>query len=214
MSADLIFSKKLRTVPLLWALVPLVIGIVTGTFAPDIPIYIWAGTAVIFGIMAGFMQRTILVCLTILFFGAAVARLHTPQSTLIQGKRIQLELQITDNPVFRGRSGQSSGIVIPSGERLLVGFDTMYRFEVGQRVSFRGYVNPIDTVSTSYSRLMLARGYVGRTYISRYSQPHLTAATSRSLATRLKKLQTDATARLWRLEGDRDALAVLRVDGG
>jgi competence protein ComEC len=108
-----------------------------------------------------------------------------------------------------------------AGERLLVSFDTMYRFEAGQRVVFRGYVNPIggstsaagiDTLNSSdtesYSRLMKARGYTGRTYISQFSHPDISYEARKNVKTAITKLQTVATQRLNRLLVTPDEFAI------
>lgn len=199
---QLTLSEKMRAVPLLRALVPLVAGIVCGTFI-EAPLYVWAVACAVCGATAFFARKhfivaSIYIALAILFFGAALARLHTPQIVIPRGERLWLEVWITDNPSLRegSRSARTSGIIMrwrselregdgsspqggrqaewqPAGEKLLVGFDTMYRFGLGDRIVFRGYVNPVSDSTTSYSRLMTARGYTGRTYISRYSRPEV-----------------------------------------
>ncbi len=220
--------EKLRTVPLLLALVPVAGGILTGSFLTQIPLYVWITCAIVCGaacgvaLVAGGRIATLYIGLTLLFFGAAVARFHTPQSTLPQGERMRIQVLLTDVPSWRGgRWMNASGRVVPSGERLLVAIDTMWNFDVGERISFTGYVNPIDSVSASYSRLMRARGYVGRTYITPFSRPTV-AIESRlgsgsgsglgsrlgfgarlSLGARFKKLQAAASARIRGLRGVR-----------
>jgi competence protein ComEC len=86
-----------------------------------------------------------------------------------------------------------------SGERVLVSFDTMYHFTAGDRVVFRGYVNSINDSTDSYSRLMRARGYTGRTYISQYSHVVVAPNKASGLVIAVRKFQAWATSRLQRL---------------
>jgi competence protein ComEC len=245
-------GEKLRAVPLLRALVPMAAGIVLGTLAA-VPLYVWTTAAVICGATAGFSLArrtafsTLYVALAILFFGAALARAHTPRQIVPQGERVWMELLVTDTPVRREgrRSASTFGTVTrwqpdggantttsgpantpadnradnrtpsgewrPAGERLLVSIDTVWSFGAGDRVVFRGYVNPVGDTTSSYSRLMRARGYTGRTYISQYSLPSVTESGAKTPGAWAKKLQSGATERLRRLgrtAGDGDAIAV------
>jgi competence protein ComEC len=209
---------------MLRALIPLVVGIVAGAFF-KVPVWTWAVATVICGAMAwagrGRNLSTVYIHLTILLFGATLARAHLPKQVIPQGQRVWLEAQITDNPTYRdGRSARTSAIVgrwrleiennewQQSGERLVVSFDTMYRFEVGDRVVFRGYVNPVSDTVNSYSRLMRARGYTGRTYISQYS--HVVAAPTKAsgLTTGIRKFQAEVSERLGKLGLSPDEMAV------
>lgn len=146
---------------------------------------------------------------SVLFFGAVLARLHEPQSIVAQGVRLPLEVVLEDHPVWRGgRAMHSDGRIVSErgrGEKLLVAFDTMYRFGLGDRVRFTGYVNPIDSLSSSYARLMRARGFTGRTYISRFSNPSVSSDRGRFF---FKRLQASATQRLDRVHLSSDERAV------
>ncbi len=216
---------------MLRVLVALVAGIVAGGFVV-LPTHVWVVAAVVCGATAGFAIRgravfaTLYLFLAILFFGAALARFHTPQPVVPQGERVWMEVVLADTPTAReGRRGAAgTGTVTRwqpdatapaeggwrrSGERLLVTIDTMWRFEAGDRVVFRGYVNPVSDTADSYSRLMRARGYTGRTYITQYSRPVTAPTRAKSPALWAKNLQTAATERLHRLSGgSAEAIAV------
>ncbi len=223
MSANQSLSDKLRTVPLLRALVPMMLGIVAGAFIV-IPVYVWIIAAALCGVMAFLGRRQniaiLYLNLTIFFFGASAMCAHTPKSVIPQnGERVWLEVQITDNPAYRGGVRAHASAVAGrwkpeggkwdySGEKLLVSFDTMYRFSPGERLIFRGYVNPVSDTASSYSRLMLARGYTGRTYISEHSQVVMSPVKSKSFAAGIKKMQRGATGRLLRLKTGPDETAV------
>ncbi|MDR2890099.1 MAG: ComEC/Rec2 family competence protein, partial [Alistipes sp.] len=244
-------SEKMRTVPLLRALVPFVCGIVCETFV-EVPLTVWIVATAACAATAILAQKhpsisTLYTALAILLFGATLARFHTPREVIPRGERVWIELRIDDNPSLSssGRSFRTSGVALrwrrepeesamaaggrkeghpagndwhPAGEKLIVGFDTMWRFEAGRTVVFRGYVNPIasgetDSINnntTSYSRLMSARGYSGRTYISKYSRPEVSPGKAKSLALFARKMQAAATARLRRLLSthNEDAIAV------
>ena len=215
-------SDKLKTVPLLRALVPLIAGIVAGAFI-GIPVYVWIIAAVVCGATALATLKhnlaNLYINLAFLFFGAALMCAHTPKAVIPQGERVWLEVQITDNPTHRtGRSARISAIAgryrtetgkwSRSGEKLLVSFDTMYRFEPGDRLVFRGYVNPVSTKADSYSRLMRARSYTGRTYISEYSQVVMSPVKAKSFSAGIKKMQRGATERLLRLKAGPEEIAV------
>lgn len=234
---------------MLKALVPMVVGIAVGTIV-SIPLYVWAIAAVVCVVTAWFALRartaiaTLYAGLAILFFGAALARAHAPESVVPQGERVWMEMSIADDPVRRGghRSASAFGTVIrwqpedgegvggytdgskdggvaPSGEwfrsdeRLLVSIDSMWRPESGDRVVFRGYVNPISDSTNGYSRLMKARGYTGHTYISQYSLPRVVAKGVRSPGAWAKKLQSAATERLRRLDRIEDENGNVPVTG-
>ncbi len=236
MSTALDFREKLRTVPLLRALVPMAAGIVAGTLIP-IQLYVWAIATGVCALVAGIsLSRRgayagLYVGLTILFFGAALAHVHAPAPVVPHGERVWMEVVLTDPPTTREgrRSASTFGTVTrwqpdtsttsgdassPSpedwraaGERLLVRVDTMWRFEAGDRITFRSYVNPISDSTSSYSRLMWARGYTGRTYISQYSRPAVARPVvarpgprdAKKSVTWAKKLQSAATERINRL---------------
>jgi competence protein ComEC len=214
--------------PLLKALVPMVAGIVAGTMLP-FGLYVWVTATVVCGATAGLalwrrrggVFAMLYVGLAIVFFGAALARMHAPQAVIPRGERVWMEIAITDNPLHReGRRGASSfgeatrwrpedGEWQPAGERLLVSIDTMWRFSAGDRVVFRGYVNPVSDTLDSYFRLMAARGYTGRTYISQYSKPAVTPASEgKTPGGWAKRLQIAAKDRLGRLDVPPGALAV------
>jgi competence protein ComEC len=196
------------------------------------------------GAMAG-----VYTTLAVAFFGAGLARLHTPVAVVPQGERVWLRMAIDDAPTYREgrRSAQATGRVtewqpdnltagtpsggwLRGGDRLLVSIDTMWSLAAGDRVTFRGYVNPVDgengdgaatereasakqSHTSSYGRLMRARGYVGRTYISQYSRPSTTPTATRSPRAWAKRLQSAATERLMRLGAEWNQTAVAKGDG-
>lgn len=220
---------------MLRALVPMVVGIVCGTLLA-LPFYVWTVAAFVCAVTVWAARErriaVLYIALTIVLFGAALARAHFPQPIVPEGERVWLEVRITDNPTLRSRSAHTYGVVARwqpdnenmrpdadgeaaydeswrrAGEKMLVGFDTMYRFSAGDRIVFRGYVNPVSDSTNSYSRLMRARGYTGRTYISRYSHPTVLPAKTGNLAAIAKKMQTHATERLGRLRLAPGELAV------
>lgn len=222
MPANPTLSDKLSNVPMLRALIPMLAGIVAGAFL-TMPLYVWIVAAAICVAMAwlgrGHAASSIYVHLAILFFGAAMARTHLPEQTIPHGERVWMEVRITDNPAYRGgKSARTSataerwrtedGQWRRSGERLLVSFDTVYGFRTGDRLVFRGYVNPVSDTVNSYSRLMRARGYTGRIYISAYSR--VVAAPDRKVgfAAGLRRFQEGASERLHRLKMPSGEMAV------
>jgi competence protein ComEC len=228
MKHPLTLSEKLRTVPMLRVLVPLVLGIVLGELVP-VPLYVWVIASVICAAAAalalgrGTSFATLYTALAILFLGAMLARWHTPREVVPRGERVWMELTIEDNPVLREgrRSASASGTVtrwrtreehewLMAGERLLVSIDTVWSISAGERVVFRGYVNPVSDSTDSYSRLMRARGYTGRTYLSQYSLPEVVATGLRCRGAWAQELQAAATGRLRRLSASwtGDALGV------
>jgi competence protein ComEC len=204
-------------------------GVALGTLIP-LRLWMWVAALAVCGVMAAVLSRkwrrigSLYVWFAILFFGAAAARAHTPREVIPRGERVWMEMALTRNPTFReGRRGASTeGTVTrwryengewhPARERLLVTVDTMWNFGPGDRITFRGYVNPIaDSAGTgsentagssdrnSYARLMRARGFTGRTYITQYSRPTRAPEKARTIALWAGQLQTAATERLRRL---------------
>ncbi len=216
--------ENLRAVPLLGVLVAMVGGVLLGGVV-DVPLGLWVVGAVACGGLAAFTLHfssrggllrvvpTVYVGAAVVFFGAAMACWHKPERIVPQGIRVWMEVQVEADPVWREgrRSASTDGVAIrwrledgewrPSGERLLVSIDTTWRLALGERVIFRGYVNPIDTVSSGYARLMRSRGFTGRTYISRWSQPRVVGFAERDAGVFFKRLQSAATRRLMRLGG-------------
>jgi competence protein ComEC len=237
-------SEKLRPMPLLKALPPMMGGVTLGTLLP-VPLAVWAVGAVVCAATGaailwrrrGGVLASVYVGFAILFFGAALARIHTPTEVIPRGERVWIELRVTDEPTRRagGRSASAFGETIrwrpeggewqPADEKLLVSVDTMWRVAMGDRVTFSGYVNPIAAQSQSrdetvqsptrsqtqgdrYARLMRARGYTGRTYVSQYSHPVIEPDAERIHGAWARRLQSATTERLRRLNIDPDALAV------
>jgi competence protein ComEC len=226
-------SEKLRAMPLLRALVPLAGGIVTGSVVAG-PLYVWVVAAAVCASTAVIARRrqhtlhnriaSLHVGLAILFFGAALARAHTPRESVPRGERVWMEITLDDAPVLRpGRRSASTGGTVTgwrtaegdwqrARERMTVSIDTVWGigFGPGERVLFSGYVNPLADsagAETGYTRLMRARGYTGRTHISQYSRPSMRGTRAASPTHWAARLRSAATERLHRL-GDSDAIAV------
>lgn len=221
MQTPLSALDRLRTVPLLPVLAAMVAGVVVGTVARP-PIWAAAGAAIVCGAMAmwrrGEWIGLLYTALTVMFFGAAIAHLHLPQPTVSQGDRIWMEVRISENPTPRPgrRSASTQGVIerwhdgqrwIQARDRVQLGIDTTWLsatttasdtlltriLQAGDLVRFRGYVNPLDG---QFGRLMRARGMVGRTWISRYSQPQIVDNQRTSWP---KRLQNEAAKRLQKL---------------
>lgn len=222
MSANRPIADKLKSVPLFRVLVPMMVGIILGAFL-KIPLYVWITTAAACAVTAWFGRKQTLsmlyVHLAVLLFGAAMMTAQTPRAVIPQGERVWIELLITDNPVYgEDRSARTSAIAgrwrtdegqwSRSGEKLMVIFDTTHRFAAGDRLVFSGYVNPVSDSADSYARLMMVRGYTGRTYISSYSHVVVSPVKDRRLATVFKNMQHGATERLGRLDMGGGELAV------
>lgn len=221
-TADPQFADKLKAVPLLRALVPLMAGIIVGQ-SFELPLYVWITAAAVCAAAAWIGGKRplsmIYVYLAVFFFGAAAIRAHSPREVVPRGQRVWIEARITENPTLRGgRYGHTSAAVsrwrtgegawTEGREKLLVSFDTVYRFLPGERVVFRGYVNPVGDSANSYVRLMRSRGYAGRTHISEYSRVETFPAAAGSQGNFFKKIQRGAVERLRRLDMGGDEMAV------
>lgn len=222
MPTDRPIAEKLKSVPLLRALIPLAAGIIIGAFF-KIPLYVWFVAAAVCALTAWFGKRQTLpvlyVHLAVMFFGAAAMTAQTPKAVIPQGERVWMELLITDNPASgTGRAAHTSAIAgrwkpadgewSRSGEKLMVFFDTVHRFSVGDRLIFSGYVNPVSDAADSYSRLMKARGYTGRTYIAANSGVVTSPVKGRNIGMIFKGMQRGATERLRRLDMGGNEIAV------
>lgn len=100
----------------------------------------------------------------------------------------------------------------PVAEKIQLYIDTCYRVQIGEQITFRGYLNPIDTTGSSYGRLMRSRGLFARSYVTRGAL--ITRMTPHNVSTSIwaATVQHNAVSRLMRLnlnETDRNLLATL-----
>lgn len=100
----------------------------------------------------------------------------------------------------------------PVADKIQLYIDTSYRVQIGEQITFRGYLNPIDTTGSSYGRLMRSRGHFARSYVTRGAL--ITRMTPHNVSTSIgaATVQHNAVSRLMRLnlnETDRNLLATL-----
>lgn len=162
-------------------------------------------------------------CVMLFFF--AVSTVMRPRAAIPQGERLELIVQIAENPTARGRWQQTTarvGFWRDGGyndrdaenarkvggegddgwrrvnERIQLSVDTCYSVEVGEQIAFRAWVNPVG--DGSYGRLMALRGIHSRAYLVPGNlirkAPHRSETPSYYAA----KMQAGAVERLERLD--------------
>ncbi len=201
--------------PFLRLTIPAVIGVLVGVWGRFPLALLAAFTAVLWvmGLMTWRREGSGAgVMLFIVLAFALIARLHTTGDPLPKGRKLDLVLQVTDPPVAAGRWMRTTAYVDcyrPAGTknewtqadtRILLSVDSSYRLQVGDQIACRAWVNPIDTIESSYRKLMRHRGLSGQGYLTPGNlvarSPHI-SKTPRYYASRL---QAHATGILDRLD--------------
>lgn len=101
---------------------------------------------------------------------------------------------------------------VPVSEEIQLYIDTSYRVQIGEQITFRGYLNPIDTTDSGYGRLMHSRGLFSRSYLTRGALITRMTPQTVPLSVQAAQVQQAAVSRLLRLnldETDRNLLATL-----
>lgn len=157
-------------------------------------------------------EAYILAAVIFVFMGAG--KLSLPRTYIPQGERLMLIADIDEVNQTKGRWQNSIATVTAYRdstwsdvrERMFVSIDTCYNIGAGDRIAFRGYVNPFG--ESSYSRLMARRGVHGRTYLTPRNLIKQYRGEHRSTRIWANGLQGMARERLSRLKLDTAELAI------
>ena len=111
-----------------------------------------------------------------------------------------------------GESPANPGKWVSVSEKIQLYIDTCYRIGAGEQITFRGYLNPIDTTGSSYGRLMRSRGMSAKSFLTPGALIARTTSEYRSAGYRAAQVQHGAVERIMRLdlsEADRNLVATL-----
>ena len=111
-----------------------------------------------------------------------------------------------------GESPANPGKWVPVSEKIQLYIDTCYRIGAGEQITFRGYLNPIDTTGSSYGKLMRSRGMSARSFLTPGALIARITPEYRSAGYRAAQVQHGAVERIMRLglsEADRNLVATL-----
>ncbi len=173
-------SDQLPLMPFVRILIPLTAGILTARFvtAPDGVVFALATLLYIaawFLRQKSFGQAYLLVALWAT--GIVLSVLTDTRETMPRGERLRMAVEIRDTPSTQGRwqrttasvgyfRSAKSGVWEACEENIQLYVDTCYKIAAGEQFTFRGYLNAIDTLGTSYGRLMRSRGLSARSYLT------------------------------------------------
>ncbi len=221
------FAKS-RKRPLIKISVALVLGMIIGGFF-DFPMWIILSAAIISAFIAFISQdylikstySTLLVVLT----GVFLADLHRPQDDIPVDQRLYLCLSIDKLSAGDGRwvkaqarvnhyslADSTSLVWHNSHQSVNLYVDTTININIGENLIVRAYVNPIVSTSSSYVRLMAARGLSNNVYLgSDYNLIARDENQARSLATLSARINAYALLRLDSLDLDSDCLSLAKA---
>lgn len=209
--------------PFLKIIIPAAAGVVLAR-AAAVPVWVAvAAFAVVFlCAVAVRRQSAVYLWFSILLFFFAVSAVAAPRSAIPQGVRVEVVVQIAENPHVRGRwqnTTAQAGYYRPANdsaagwtrvnERVQLSIDTCYDVTVGRQLAFRGWLNPVDTTGSSYGRLMHLRGLFGRMYVTPGNLIRTAPHVSRTPVYHAARLQRGAIERLSRLDMDTASRAVV-----
>lgn len=209
--------------PFLRIILPAAAGVVLAR-AATVPIWVAvAAFAVIFLCALALRRQTsAYLWFSILLFFFAVSTVATPHSKIPQKMRVEVVAQIAENPHVRGLWRTTTAQVgyyrltddpatgwTRVNERIQLSVDTCYTVTVGEQLAFRCWLNPLDTIGSSYGRLMYRRGLFGRIYITPGNLIRIAPHVSKTPAYHAARLQRSAIERLSRLDLKPDELAVV-----
>lgn len=208
-------KAKIAILPFLRITPVMVLGIVAAQYF-DVPQGITALCGVVCYIL-GWMLLSgnvgwIYVGAAIFFSSMLLAQIRIPAPELPQKEYITLCVKPVDMPVHAaGRWWRTNGVVEryrrsgkehrwqSANENIQLYIDTAYSVEMSRSMIVRGYLNPIDTTTSSYGDLMRARGYHSRMYITKGNVLAVSTKDERTLLTYAKILQNAAAERIERL---------------
>lgn len=111
--------------------------------------------------------------------GAALTIIHRPEDTIPAHTRHYLSLNVDNISATRGRWSAARATIthfsptdsVPMNwtkvrQRVNLYVDTSVRVSLGEKLLIRAYVNPIESSSASYVRLMAARGLSSNVYLT------------------------------------------------
>ncbi len=167
-------TKRLRRVPMLKALLPLICGVALA-HGFDIPSWFAIGGFVVCSILAIVVRSTLYSATAILLFGVIVVALHVPNTTTPLNRRVSYSITIDRNQ-SKGKSSLSTHATITSvrgedgwrvvSDRIMIHSDTATRLAMGDRILCHGTVRPFGGSNRSFLSLMNNRGYIGSIYLT------------------------------------------------
>lgn len=210
-------------------ILPLLAAFVAGLIAEwlfEVPmaVAIICGLACYIFAMVGRRATHIALLLAFLFTGILFAQLDRPTNLPTLETPLTLELSIDEPPTDRGRYQSSSARIdrfrTSDGEwhtcnrRVLIWADNDSQITMGERVCLSATIRPIADTANSYSRLMEARGYIGRISIGG-ATPIVALGRTSSLRIASLRLQQIVFQKLrsTALEGDQLALCAAMTTG-
>lgn len=210
-------------------MLPLLAAFVAGLIAEwlfEVPmaVAIACGLACYVFAIASKRAKQIALLLAFLFTGILFARLDRPTNLPTLATPLMLELSIDEPPTDRGRYQSSSARIdrfrTSDGEwrrgnrRVLIWADNNTQITMGERVCLSATIRPISDTANSYSRLMEARGYIGRISIGS-ATPIVALGRTSSLRNASLRLQQIVFQKLCStaLEGDQLALCAAMTTG-
>lgn len=232
-------DRALLKTPFVRIIIPAVTGIAAASFIPLPATYALVCFLIIFVSAVVFNGKGsgIYTWLSIAFFFFTAAMFNKPVTKLPVGERVAVVAQVLEKPTVKGRwmnatahigycrqvpnvrkaSGEAevddaehSGKWERVDEKINLAIDTCYgEVSAGMQVAFKGWVNPVDTVGTSYGQLMRSRGIHNKIYLVPGNMLHRTGYVSRTPRYYSAVAQAGAVSKIYELNMEPEDLAVV-----
>lgn len=164
-------SDRLRTMPMLKALIPFAAGIVLAAHVA-LPAWFVVTAMLLCGVAALLLQRRICLAAMLVAAGYGAALLHPTRLTVPLDRQLLFSVRITESGSDAGAVRRATGIIErwndPATGRwygvqapVVLRCDSIVAPAAGERLLCCGRIRPIRGGSANYRQLMRSRGFVG-----------------------------------------------------
>lgn len=214
-------TKRLALTPFLRIFVQLACGILASKFVAvplRVVIIITFAVYISLWFLKGKPFSSVYTFAAIFLTGIGLAMAGMPKGKIPHGGKLYVQAETLTGPSARGRWNMTtarisayrepgSGEWIGTNEKAQVYIDTSLLISAGDKLMMNVYVNPVDTSSGSYGRLMHSRGIFSRIYCNGYNL----LITIDGKGNFVQKAQSWLARRIARLDLDDSDLAIVKA---
>lgn len=176
----MLLTRRIAITPFLKVIIPFVCGILA-VGAAGAPLWLVALSALAVYAAAWLLRGKPFGCWylygAVFLTGICVALASAPRFILPPDEKVYLAGEVDSRTFTSGRwvrttanigffRSPSSGNWTRCSEKIQLYMDTAYRISPGDKITFSGYINPVDTTGGSYGRLMKARRIRSRVFVT------------------------------------------------